>query len=97
MKHTISGAATAAPSARKLVKDLTHTREVHYCNQAIEYLDKEKLLRINAPQLGLEVPLWIVGSLEGLALLSLPAAPDHHKGIAQILGPWGSEVAGSLH
>lgn len=61
------------------------------------YLDKEKLLRVNVPHLSLKVPLGVVGTLEGLALLGLSAAPDYHEGIAQVLGPGGAKVAGGLH
>lgn len=52
---------------------------------AIAYLHKEKLLRVHVPDLGLKVPFGVVGSLEGLALLGLPTAPDHHKGITKPL------------
>lgn len=54
-------------------------------------------MRIYVPNLGLKVPLRIVGSLERLALLGLAAAPHHYQRVAHALRAGGSEIPPGLY
>lgn len=54
-------------------------------------------MRIHVPDLGLEVPLGVVGSLERLALLGLAAAPHDHQRVAHDLRARGSEIPPGLY
>ena len=72
------------PSTTKFQKTKTH-------------LNQDALIRINVPNLSLEVPLGVVGSLERLALLGLAAAPHDHQRIAHALRTGGSEVTPGLY
>lgn len=51
-------------------------------------------MRVDIPQLSLEVPLRIVGLPEHLALLCSPAAPHHHQRIAQPATTGGARPSG---